>query len=87
MSGALIAVWFSERVIMDNKDCSTSAFKEDYPASFSAPGYNSHSDLVTAGYIQIKCAWCGLIMGFKPTQGVNGVSHGICIDCIPKMIM
>jgi hypothetical protein len=44
---------------------------------------------IAQNYIQIKCAWCGLDMGFRPANGAiqYGVSHGICPDCIPKMLM
>ena len=38
--------------------------------------------------LQVKCAWCGADMGSKPAEGVTEyrVSHGICLDCVPKML-
>ncbi|HYP27811.1 MAG TPA: hypothetical protein VE262_13930 [Blastocatellia bacterium] len=37
---------------------------------------------------QVKCAWCGAMIGFKavPPQESEGVSHGICPDCYLKQI-
>jgi len=31
--------------------------------------------------IAIHCAWCGLFLGEKEGNGVEGVSHGICDKC------
>lgn len=32
--------------------------------------------------LKIVCAWCGKDMGEKDGEGVEGVSHGICEDCL-----
>jgi hypothetical protein len=34
--------------------------------------------------ITILCAWCGKEMGEKPGEGHEGVSHGICPECLKK---
>ena len=37
---------------------------------------------------QVKCAWCGAVIGFKavPPEGPEWVSHGICPACYLKQI-
>lgn len=32
--------------------------------------------------IEVRCAWCGKLMGYKDGQGQTGVSHGICGGCL-----
>lgn len=32
----------------------------------------------------VVCAWCGRVLGTKPSLGQSGVSHGICLDCEKK---
>lgn len=32
----------------------------------------------------VKCAWCGKPLGVKDGQGVEGISHGICNDCLNR---
>ncbi len=32
--------------------------------------------------INIVCAWCGKELGEKDGEGVDGVSHSICDDCL-----
>lgn len=34
--------------------------------------------------ITIRCGWCDKWLGEKDGQGVEGVSHGICDDCLTK---
>ncbi len=34
--------------------------------------------------MKVICAWCGKDMGEKDGKGVEGVSHGICEDCVNK---
>lgn len=34
--------------------------------------------------IKIECGWCGKPLGEKDGKGVEGVSHGICDDCLTK---
>jgi hypothetical protein len=34
--------------------------------------------------IKTVCAWCGKDMGFRDGQGVEGISHGICQECLKK---
>ena len=29
-----------------------------------------------------RCAWCSKVMGEKDGEGVEGVSDGICDDCV-----
>jgi len=39
--------------------------------------------------IQIKCAWCGLLLGIKhgePTLGLT-ISHSICSECADKVAL
>lgn len=35
--------------------------------------------------MKITCAWCGKDIGEKDGEGVNGVSHGICEECLTKI--
>lgn len=35
--------------------------------------------------MKIVCAWCGKDMGEKDSEGVNGVSHSICQECLAKL--
>lgn len=32
--------------------------------------------------LTVYCAWCGKYLGSKDGQGVAGVSHGICPECL-----
>lgn len=34
--------------------------------------------------IQVVCAWCGADMGEKDGEGQEGISHGICEECLGK---
>ena len=34
--------------------------------------------------IIVKCAWCGKDIGAKDGEGVSGISHGICEECLEK---
>lgn len=34
--------------------------------------------------IKVVCAWCGNPMGEKDGQGREGVSHGMCKECVAK---
>ena len=36
--------------------------------------------------VKIVCAWCGKDMGKKDGKGVKGISHGICQECLAKVI-
>ncbi len=36
--------------------------------------------------IQIVCGWCGKDLGRKLGHGVEGTSHGICDDCVVKVV-
>lgn len=36
--------------------------------------------------IKIVCAWCGKDMGTKDGKGVEGITHGICPECLIKQI-
>ena len=35
--------------------------------------------------MKVICAWCGKSMGEKEGEGVEGVSHGICEECLEKL--
>ncbi len=34
--------------------------------------------------LTVVCAWCSKPMGAKDGQGVSGVSHSICPECLAK---
>jgi len=36
--------------------------------------------------IYIVCAWCNKAMGSKDGEGVSGVSHSICQECLAKVL-
>jgi len=36
--------------------------------------------------IKIVCAWCEKDMGEKDGGGVEGVSHGICEECLRRQL-
>ena len=36
--------------------------------------------------MKIVCAWCRKDMGEKDGEGVNGVSHSICQECLAKLL-
>ena len=36
--------------------------------------------------ITVICAWCGKSLGEKDGQGVEGISHGICEDCLKAIV-
>ena len=36
--------------------------------------------------MKIVCAWCGKDMGEKDGKGVEGVSHGLCNECLVKLM-
>ena len=35
--------------------------------------------------MKIRCAWCGKDMGEKDGEGIEGVSHGMCENCLDKL--
>lgn len=35
--------------------------------------------------MKIVCAWCGRDMGEKDSRCMEGVSHGICGECVAKL--
>lgn len=35
--------------------------------------------------MKIVCAWCGRGMGEKDGEGIEGISHGICEECLSKL--
>lgn len=35
--------------------------------------------------IKIVCAWCGKDIGEIDGKGVEGVSHGLCLECLAKL--
>ncbi len=76
---------------MNMKDGSVSIIKEHFtpPAVLRISDNDNLAVAIARNYLQIKCAWCGLDMGFKPANGLTqySVSHGICPDCVPKMLM
>lgn len=34
--------------------------------------------------LKVICAWCGKELGEKDGEGVEGISHGICEDCLAR---
>ena len=36
--------------------------------------------------MKIVCSWCGKKMGEKDGNGVEGVSHGICEECLGHLM-
>lgn len=34
--------------------------------------------------MMIVCAWCAKELGEKDGEGVKGVSHGVCEECLRK---
>jgi len=36
--------------------------------------------------LKIVCAWCGKDMGEKEGQGIEGISHSICKDCLSRFL-
>ena len=42
--------------------------------------------LVGRQEMKIVCAWCGKDMGEKDGKGAKGISHGICQECLAKVI-
>jgi peptide deformylase len=36
--------------------------------------------------LKVVCAWCGKDLGEKDGQGTEGISHGICKDCLAKQL-
>ena len=76
---------------MNIKSGSVSVIKKNFamPAALPISSDDNLALAIARNYLQVKCAWCGADMGFKPTDGAAqyGVSHGICLDCVPKMLM
>ena len=35
--------------------------------------------------MKIVCSWCGRGTGEKDGEGVEGISHGICGDCVVRL--
>ena len=35
--------------------------------------------------MKIVCAWCGKDMGEKDGEGIEGISHGICEECLTQL--
>ena len=36
--------------------------------------------------MKVVCAWCDKDMGEKDGKGVEGISHGICEECLAKVL-
>ncbi len=34
--------------------------------------------------MKIVCAWCGKDVGEKDGEGIEGISHGVCEECLSK---
>ncbi len=34
--------------------------------------------------MKIVCAWCGNDVGEKDGEGIEGISHGVCEECLSK---
>ncbi|MEW6207169.1 MAG: hypothetical protein AB1631_02310 [Acidobacteriota bacterium] len=74
---------------MNIKSGSAAIIKEDFATLPISHKPDNDLLAVPLNYLQVRCAWCGLDMGLKPANGAApySVSHGICPDCIPKMLM
>jgi hypothetical protein len=35
--------------------------------------------------MKVVCSWCGRDTGEKDGKGIEGVSHGICGECVAKL--
>ena len=35
--------------------------------------------------MKVVCSWCGRDTGEKDGKNIEGVSHGICGDCVAKL--
>ncbi len=35
--------------------------------------------------MKIVCAWCGKDMGERDSEGAEGVSHGMCAECLDEV--
>ena len=35
--------------------------------------------------IKVICAWCGKPTGEKDGKGIEGISHGLCTECLAKL--
>jgi len=35
--------------------------------------------------MKVVCAWCGKTLGEKDGCGVDGVSHGLCSECLDRL--
>jgi hypothetical protein len=75
--------------MMSTKHNSPDALDQDLSVAFPASISNGVAAAIAQTYVQVVCAWCGLALGFKPTDGLDKprISHGICNDCVPKMLM
>ncbi len=36
--------------------------------------------------MKIMCAWCDKDMGEKDGKGIEGISHGICEECLEECL-
>ena len=36
--------------------------------------------------MKMICSWCGKDLGEKDGEGVEGVSHGVCEECLEKFL-
>jgi len=36
--------------------------------------------------MNIVCAWCHKDMGEKDGEGIDGVSHGVCEECLNRLL-
>ena len=35
--------------------------------------------------MKIRCAWCNKDMGEKDGNGTEGISHGVCNECLTRL--
>ena len=71
---------------MNNKG-SVLITKENHPVAFPVSDFSSMASAIARNYLQVRCAWCGIELGFKPANGATqqGISHGMCSDCLARI--
>lgn len=69
-----------------NKSFSIYFGSEDYRKGFDeifTPGIEKTcGERSRTTFLLIRCAWCGKEMGQKESDGITGISHSICSDCL-----
>ena len=61
-----------------NKSFSIYFGSEDYRKGFD----EIFTPRIEKTFLLIRCAWCGKEMGQKESDGITGISYGMCSDCL-----